>query len=228
MNRYDVLDVKTDATADQIKKAYRKLAAKTHPDVAGEDMAPLFRTVQDAYETLSSESRRAAYDRELGLSGPVPDPVSEPAASPDPDEVFTHEPEHDQQPPFMPAVSVRDRTRKRWKTGVITALILGIAGSWIFQDIQLWHLVQSDEAIRLYTPVGVPAIVYAVLWSFGTLVASVADDGHTAAATPLGCAGIAGAFAFITATGTPQDWVPALITGLVLTTVIAAVVRFRK
>lgn len=223
MNRYDVLNVKTDASADQIKKAYRKLAAKTHPDVAGEDMASLFRTVQDAYETLSSESRRAAYDRELGLLSPTVG--AEPAAAPGEDTLPAPQP--DQQAPFAPAVSVRDRTRKRWKTGIITALILGLAGYWVFQDIQLWHLVQSNDAIRLYTPMGVPAIAYAVLWSYGTLVAAIADDGQTAATTPLGCAAIAGAFAFITATGTPQDWVPALITGLVLTAVIAAAVRFR-
>lgn len=222
MNRYDVLDVTKDATPDQIKKAYRKLAAKTHPDVAGADMASLFRTVQDAYETLSNETRRAAYDRELGLGSPGNSPA--PSAAPEPD--FRPAPEPARQAPFKPAVDVCARTRKRWKNGIIAGVILGIAGYWVIQDIQLWNLVQSNEGIRLYTSVGVPAIVYAVLWSFGALVAAVADDGYTAVTIPLGCSAIAGAFAFITATGTPEDWIPALITGLVLTAVIAATARF--
>jgi DnaJ-class molecular chaperone len=62
---YEVLEVGPDATAAAIKKGYRSLAARTHPDIAGEAAKPLFLAVQAAYETLSKEGRRAAYDREL-------------------------------------------------------------------------------------------------------------------------------------------------------------------
>jgi DnaJ-class molecular chaperone len=72
MNRYEVLGLKTDATLDEIKKAYKKLVARTHPDVAGEVMKPLFLSVQDAYETLVDPSKRAAYDLEIGQTRQSP------------------------------------------------------------------------------------------------------------------------------------------------------------
>lgn len=65
INFYELLGVKTDADESEIKRAYRRLAAKTHPDVGGEAMEPLFIGVQKAYETLSDPVTRAEYDRKL-------------------------------------------------------------------------------------------------------------------------------------------------------------------
>ncbi len=65
---YAALGVKREATADEIKKAYRKLAQKYHPDVtkdpAGEEK---FKEVAEAYQTLKDPEKRAAYDQ-LGSS----------------------------------------------------------------------------------------------------------------------------------------------------------------
>jgi curved DNA-binding protein len=70
---YEILGVKRDASADEIKKAYRKLAQKYHPDVtkdpAGEEK---FKEVAEAYETLKDPDRRAAYDQ-LGRHRPGED-----------------------------------------------------------------------------------------------------------------------------------------------------------
>lgn len=61
---YEVLGVSRDATAEQIKKAYRKMAMKVHPDVAPDaDSAEKFKEVQEAYEVLHDEHKRAVYDR---------------------------------------------------------------------------------------------------------------------------------------------------------------------
>lgn len=61
---YEVLGVSRDATPDEIKKAYRKLARQYHPDVnKAEDAAEKFKEVKEAYETLSDENKRAQYDR---------------------------------------------------------------------------------------------------------------------------------------------------------------------
>ena len=60
---YKVLGVARDASEDEIKKAYRKLARKYHPDVSKETNAKeKFQEVSEAYETLRDKEKRAAYD----------------------------------------------------------------------------------------------------------------------------------------------------------------------
>jgi curved DNA-binding protein len=60
---YKILDVPRDASDDAIKKAYRKLARKYHPDVSEEPNAKeRFQDVSEAYETLKDKEKRAAYD----------------------------------------------------------------------------------------------------------------------------------------------------------------------
>lgn len=61
---YDVLGVKRDASTDQIRTAYRKLARQYHPDVnKAPDAAKRFSEVQEAYDVLSDVEKRKAYDR---------------------------------------------------------------------------------------------------------------------------------------------------------------------
>jgi molecular chaperone DnaJ len=61
---YDTLGVKKGASADEIKKAYRKLAAQYHPDKNPGDAAAeeRFKQVQNAYDVLSDEQKRKQYD----------------------------------------------------------------------------------------------------------------------------------------------------------------------
>ncbi len=63
---YEVLGVSKSATADEIKKAYRRLAMKHHPDRNkddGEAAEKKFKEAKEAYEVLKDDDKRAAYDR---------------------------------------------------------------------------------------------------------------------------------------------------------------------
>jgi len=61
---YETLNVPRTASADEIKKSYRRLARKYHPDVSKEqDAESKFKQVQEAYEVLKDPEKRAAYDQ---------------------------------------------------------------------------------------------------------------------------------------------------------------------
>ena len=61
---YEIMGLKRDATQDEIKRAYRKLARKYHPDVSKEtDAEARFKEVGEAYEVLKDPEKRAAYDQ---------------------------------------------------------------------------------------------------------------------------------------------------------------------
>lgn len=61
---YDVLGVTKGASDDEIKKSYRSLAKKYHPDVSKEEnAAEKFKEVQEAYDTLSDQQKRSTYDQ---------------------------------------------------------------------------------------------------------------------------------------------------------------------
>jgi molecular chaperone DnaJ len=69
---YEVLGIEKSASKEDIKKAYRKLARKYHPDVNKEpDAADKFKEAKEAYETLSNEQKRAQYDQfgHAGMNG---------------------------------------------------------------------------------------------------------------------------------------------------------------
>jgi curved DNA-binding protein len=67
---YKIMGVERGAGADEIKRAYRKLARKYHPDVSKEpDAEERFKEIGEAYETLKDPQKRAAYDR-LGSHRP--------------------------------------------------------------------------------------------------------------------------------------------------------------
>merc|ERR1712166_48778 len=69
---YEILGVSRSATNDEIKKAYRKLAMKWHPDKNdnSQESSTVFQKISQAYETLSDSTKRAQYDR-FGRDAPA-------------------------------------------------------------------------------------------------------------------------------------------------------------
>lgn len=66
---YQILGVGKDASAEEIKKSYRKLAHKFHPDKGGgKDAEEKFKEINEAYQVLGDETKRANYDR-FGSAG---------------------------------------------------------------------------------------------------------------------------------------------------------------
>ena len=69
---YEVLGLQKGASDDEIKKAYRKLSKKYHPDINKEpDAEAKFKEISEAYEILSDPQKRAAYDQ-YGHAGTDP------------------------------------------------------------------------------------------------------------------------------------------------------------
>ena len=69
---YQVLGIPRDADQDAVKRAYRRLARKYHPDVSTEpDAEDKFKEINEAYEVLSNDEKRARYDRfgHAGVNG---------------------------------------------------------------------------------------------------------------------------------------------------------------
>ena len=223
IDHYTVLDVKPDATPEEIKKAYRAMAIKTHPDRGG--VTHLFRMVQEAYETLSDPSKRAAYDRETA----EPAPRREEPQWHDPDEEYSYA----YSEPVRPAEPPAPRTRRQKiivavKGTIVAAPLLWVVGSWVVAVVGLWQLVQPNTGLHLVVFQGLPALVYIVLWLFSTLISAVSEEPGPAIAAPIIAAVITSVFAFITAVGTEGAWTPTLAAGFVATAVVALAIRFRE
>src|SRR5271157_6599628 len=60
---YEIMSLENTATSEDIKKAYRELAKKYHPDINKSSTSEeLFKLISEAYEVLSDETKRAQYD----------------------------------------------------------------------------------------------------------------------------------------------------------------------
>src|SRR3954449_243752 len=81
---YEILGIKRDAKPDEIKKAYRRLARKYHPDVNPGDKASeeRFKAMSEAHDVLSDPKKRSVYDRFGQYSENLADAAARGAAGP--------------------------------------------------------------------------------------------------------------------------------------------------
>ena len=83
MSYYDILEIKNDASKNEIKKAYHKLALKWHPDknAGNKDAEVKFKKISEAYDILGDDEKRMRYD-----NGTLGNEVM----SRDPNDIFKH------------------------------------------------------------------------------------------------------------------------------------------
>lgn len=73
MDYYKILNVEKNASLNEIKNSYRILAKKYHPDLnKSEEAEKIFKDIVEAYEILSDEKKRKAYDDSLKKKGEIP------------------------------------------------------------------------------------------------------------------------------------------------------------
>lgn len=88
---YTVLQVKESARAEEVRKAYLRLALLCHPDRSGDSEALTFRTIKDAYDVLSDSDRRRDYDRKLYQIRNVPIKQIQQVSRPRPPVLLRHQ-----------------------------------------------------------------------------------------------------------------------------------------
>lgn len=81
MTHYETLGVSRDATPEEVKKAYRRLAMLHHPDRPGGGNEKKFKEAKEAYETLEDPMKRKMYDSTLPPKTPPPTPPKPPVVT---------------------------------------------------------------------------------------------------------------------------------------------------
>ena len=71
-NHYQILGIKENATQDEVKKAFRSLSLKYHPDVQGGGDKNKFIEISDAYDILKDPAKRSQYDMQKNISNMMP------------------------------------------------------------------------------------------------------------------------------------------------------------
>jgi len=62
---YSILNIPPEASKTEIKKAFREMAKRYHPDLGGNDSTPRFILAKEAHDTLTDSEKKLAYDRKL-------------------------------------------------------------------------------------------------------------------------------------------------------------------
>lgn len=127
-NYYQTLGLEEEATLEEIKRAYRQLARKYHPDItATPESETRFKEINRAYDILSDSLKRADYDRVLHPTEEVPKPPPEPGT----EEAYAWQPQ---------AVTEEDRV-SAFSRITATIFVFLVAGGiiefglrWIFPD----------------------------------------------------------------------------------------------
>lgn len=160
---YEVLDVRPDATQDEIKEAYRKRAFETHPDRRSDAEAhEEFVEVRAAYDTLSDPHARARYDRRRARSGSQADPIQDPSGA-------------------QPGQWVRQQYRQRRQQRTARRRTRGLVSvAHASPGVMKYAGSVALGAMGVYALLGAGPIVTVLVWSiagvFGLCILDLLDD----------------------------------------------------
>lgn len=140
-NYYDVLGVPAEASEEEIKNAYRKLAKKFHPDINGGDtfFKHHFQQIQEAYDTLSNPLKRQQY----GFQNRTESPQSSTQTSGDNDlerKIFAYQKQNEQFRRYQQAHMQQSSGQPKPSSAVavnLNAIIYIVLGFFIFLGVFL-------------------------------------------------------------------------------------------
>jgi len=145
---YELLGVESDASQEEIQRAYRLLALRHHPDVAPEADPADMAAINGAWAVLSDPHRRRAYDAALGRPDPAPTarPTPETGWQPLDDEDDDLDPEDLSDEPYAPA------ERRPSDVLVMTPVLLALAAVGLF----FFSVMSGSTGLRTFSMVLVP------------------------------------------------------------------------
>lgn len=152
---YQFLGVNKDATADEIKSAYRKLSKKFHPDVNDGDkfFEERFKEIQEAYEILSNPVRKNSYDAQQGYKSETRSREQESKPKTEPD--FNRSSPPPQQPNSAHQEAPTSPKPKKSRSNVWGIVIFVLVGGFIHAVVKSLNKNQNTYVTPIetaYTP----------------------------------------------------------------------------
>jgi putative DNA primase/helicase len=146
LNFYIVLGVRSSASTDDIKAAYRRLSRELHPDVNPDpDAAKRFRDVKEAYDVLSNTTKRKQYDDDLAAAETTTSGDGSATTGPPPP---ADPPRFDQADEYPPPTAPFDVALKLYKDGALgerMAHIWAHRGNWMVWRTTCWVEIDLAE-----------------------------------------------------------------------------------
>lgn len=152
---YQFLGVNKDATADEIKSAYRKLSKKFHPDVNDGDkfFEERFKEIQEAYEVLSNPVRKSSYDAQHGFKSETQGRGQQ--SKPKTESDFNRSPPPPQQPNNVHQEPPTQPKAKKSNANVWGIVIFVLVGGFIhavFKNLNKNQKTYTTPIETAYTP----------------------------------------------------------------------------
>lgn len=152
---YQFLGVNKDATADEIKSAYRKLSKKFHPDVNDGDkfFEERFKEIQEAYEVLSNPVRKSSYDAQHGFKGETQS--REPQSKPKTESDFNRSPPSPKQPNNVhqePSTPPKPKKSNSNVWGIVIFVLVGGFIHAVFKNLNKKQSTYTTPIETAYTP----------------------------------------------------------------------------